>query len=131
MKEGILEPGFLKKSAGPSEKIKGGGFGWNNMSRGVSHPITCEACLKEWPKCEEGKSRTVSIFLGLEIVEECCGALLDKVYFESSSEFTIHKLLEVLDNPKNHPMLMASLRELIPKLRDAITSHTIWARLQK
>ncbi len=121
MKKGILKPGFLTESAGPTKTLK---FGWNNLMRGVSHPVTCQACLKEWPECEQGTSRTVSIFLGLEIVEECCGALLDKIYLESSAEFTIHRLLEVLADPKNHPMVLAALRQLFPKFITLFSSET-------
>ncbi len=131
MKKGILKPGFLKKSVGPSNRIELGSFGWNNLSRATSKAVTCQACLKKWPARGHAAPRTISVFLGLEIVEECCGALLDQVYRESGAVFTIHKLLEVLGDPKNHPMLVASLRELIPKLHDATISHTIWEGLQK
>lgn len=112
---------LLKKPAGPSEiplKVSGHGFGWNNMSSGTDGPITCEACGTKHPERKD-QSYTKCKFLGLIIVEECCGKLLDRVYRESGEEIAEIFLGEFASNPTN-PRFGVFLIELTGAINNAL-----------
>jgi len=83
---------------GPSRLGIAFGTNWNNESWGSDGPILCEVCGKQHPERKD-KSYTVSRFLGRQVVEECCGAILDSVYKESGEEFTIAFLIEFANDP--------------------------------
>ncbi len=114
MKKDILKSGFLKEPAGPSRLGEFQNGSWNNQMRGDVGPIVCEACLKRWPKADGNKAYSISTFMGLQIVEECCGTLFDKVYLESGEVFAIHKLEEVKNNPRKHMVIFRVLDRLFP-----------------
>lgn len=86
-----LKP-LLKKPAGPSKKR------WNNCSWGSDGPILCEVCGTSHPE-DRDQNYIVSKFLGRQLVEDCCGALLDIVYGESGREFAEAFLEEFAENP--------------------------------
>lgn len=86
---------LFNKPVGPSE-IPESCFGWNNICTG-SLDALCEVCGTVW----EGQEPTVSIFLGLQLVEPCCGALLDRVYTESGEEFALQFLHDFAQDPTN------------------------------
>ena len=83
---------------GPSELGKRFGANWNNESWGTDGPITCEICGTNHPERKE-QSYIISTFLGHQVVEECCGAILDAVYCESGHVFIDAFLEEFSENP--------------------------------
>lgn len=83
---------------GPSEKGRGFGTDWNNMSMATDGPATCEICGKKYPVRKE-QSYLISRFLGRSVVEECCGAILDIAYAESKRSFMEALLEEFAENP--------------------------------
>lgn len=82
----------LDQPAGPSE-IPEGTLGWNNMGLGIEHAL-CQIC-GTW----EGETPTVSMVLGLQVVEPCCGALLDALYRDLGKEFAIQYLKDFAKDP--------------------------------
>lgn len=89
---------FVKKPLGPSKLGRGFGTNWNNQRMGCDGPVTCEICGTVHPR-DGDESYVVSIFLGRQVVEDCCGAILDQVYQESGEEFAIAFLKEFSKNP--------------------------------
>lgn len=81
---------FFKKSVGGSERH------WNNMHCGTSGGASCQLCGKEWP---EGEEVLLGRFLGLQIVEECCGKVFDIVYKELGEEIVREYLEDFSKNP--------------------------------
>ena len=100
---------LLKKPAGESRLGKSFGTCWNNMSCGVEGPVECGLCGTIHPNRDQ--SYIISKFMGLEVVEECCGAALDQVYRESGEEFSIALFNEFSENP-THPRFRVFLAEL-------------------
>jgi hypothetical protein len=91
---------LLKKPLGPSKLGRGFGTDWNNRGTGTLAAVVCEICGTEHAELDESEtSRTISNFLGYQIVEECCGAILDAVYRESGEQFAIAFIEEFSDNP--------------------------------
>lgn len=127
-----LKAGFLKESAGQSRLGQFRDRNWNNQGIRSIGPIVCEACLKEWPKVDDDADKwyTICIFLDLQIVEECCGALLDKVYMESGDAFTLCKLEETKIDPSAHLLILRVLNRLFPGFKTLLppkwkTDHRI------
>ncbi|MFH0852194.1 MAG: hypothetical protein V1845_01120 [bacterium] len=83
---------------------------WNNESWGTDGPILCEVCGRTHPRRTD-ETYVVSRFLGRQVVEECCGAVLDRVYQESGEEFATAFIREFADNPTN-PRFYIFLSEL-------------------
>lgn len=88
---------LVKKPVGPSKLGQYGVF-WNNSAWGTDGPITCEICGTTHPGDKE-QSYIMSRFLGRQVVEECCGGILDRVYQESAEVFALKLLSEFADNP--------------------------------
>lgn len=101
---------LLKKPLGPSKLGHGFGTDWNNQSIGTTGAVVCEICGTEHPEIDDSEiSRTISRFLDYQVVEECCGAILDRVYRESGEQFAIAFVEEFADNPadsKYHILLV-------------------------
>lgn len=89
---------MVSKPFGPSKLGKSFGPNWNNLNKGVYGPVICEVCGTEHERTED-ETYTISLFLGRELVEECCGSLIDQVYVESGSNFITAFLGEFVDNP--------------------------------
>jgi hypothetical protein len=88
---------LVDKPVGPS---KGGEGFWNNQRYGTTHAVTCEICGTNYPERDtDDESYTISTFLGMQVVEECCGAIIDRVYQESGEEFAIAFLEEFAKSP--------------------------------
>jgi len=121
---------LLKRSAGETELGRSFGSFWNNQSYGTDGPITCEACGKVHPRRED-ESYTVSVFLDRQIVEECCGAILDKVYEESGETFCLAFLEEFAENPTDprFHMLVDQIGEALKKAKEK--SREIYQRARK
>lgn len=94
-----LNKPILTKPAGESRLGSYGGGYWNNDHHGSDGPETCEICGTEHPEEGDGGAYIVSTFLGLRVVEECCGKVLDVIYSESGEEFCQRYLEEFAANP--------------------------------
>jgi len=91
---------MVKRSLGESELGDYAGKYWNNLCRSTTSAVTCQICGKEYPELPESDDGLmISVFLGREVVEDCCGAILDRVYRESCKEFACRYLQEFADNP--------------------------------
>mgnify|MGYP001607024239 FL=1 len=110
---------LLKKPAGPTK------FDWNLDHFGTSGPITCEACGTNHPENQDG-SYIISTFLGLQIVEQCCGAIIDKSYQSADEVFATRFLKEFAENPGDPRFKMfssaleSSLSEAEKRLNDKL-----------
>jgi hypothetical protein len=114
---------LLSKSVGET-KIGQEGFGrthWNNAHSGTDGPILCEICGTEHPERQD-EGYVWSYFLGFQVVEECCGAILDRVFKESGEEFAIAFLHQFAADPTNSrfwvfaQVLKRTLAEALKKL---------------
>ena len=112
------KPQFTLKADKPlGESLMGKGFGdcdWNNQSLGTDGPVTCEICGTDFPERLD-QSYTISRFLGKQVIEECCGVVLDQVYHESGEQFTVAFLKEFAQDPTNPRFHM-----MIVYLKDAL-----------
>ena len=101
------------KPLGPSKLGNGFGTNWNNSSWGTDGPILCEICGTNHPK-RTNETYIISKFLGYQVVEECCGAIIDRVYEESGEEFAIKFLEEFGENPTSprFHILLATLNKV-------------------
>ncbi len=86
------------------------GTQWNNESWGTDGPILCEICGRTHPR-RTNETYIVSRFLGKQVVEECCGAILDRVYQESGEEYATAFIREFANDPAN-PRFYIFLSEL-------------------
>jgi hypothetical protein len=111
---------FVKKPMGPSKFGSGFGPYWNNWDLKTDGPVTCEICGTEHP-IQPGNGYMVSKFLGYDVVEECCGEIIDKVYKESGEQFAIAFLEEFAKNPTSprFSILLMTLNEVSIKAREA------------
>ena len=100
---------LLKKPAGESRLGRSFGTCWSNISCGTEGPVECGLCGTI--HSERNQTYTISKFMGLEVVEGCCGAVLDQVYRESGEEFAIAFLKEFSENP-THPHFCVFIAEL-------------------
>lgn len=89
---------LLEKPIGPSKLGNGSGTNWNNWYFNTDGPALCEICGTMHPKRNDGPY-IISKFLGMQVVEECCGEILDRVYRESGEQFAIAFLKEFAKNP--------------------------------
>ena|GEM_PF-2483440 len=94
-----LKPLF-KKPYGGSEYL------YNNRHMGTSSAL-CEVCGTQHDVGEESlESLTIDRFLGRQMVEQCCGGVLDLLYDESGEEFAIRFLKEFGQDPLDPRFLM-------------------------
>jgi len=87
----------MKKKLLFSEPVGPSAHEWSNQGLAVYESgATCGLCGTEYPGVdfESGNSSiTISCFLGRQVVEDCCGRVLDLVYKESG-EVMARKFLE-------------------------------------
>lgn len=95
-----LKP-IVKKPLGGSRLGRGFGGNWDNLHQGDDGPVVCGICGTEHPK-DNDETHIISRFLGREVVECCCGAIIDAVYKESGEEFALVFLEEFAENPTDH-----------------------------
>ena len=117
---------LMKKPVGPSELGHGFGTDWNNQGIGSLRAVTCEICGTEHPEIEESEtSRTISRFLGYQVVEECCGAIIDYVYRELGEVFAIAIIEEFANDPSASKFyilletIKGAMKEAAKKLAEA------------
>lgn len=94
---------ILKKPAGPSELDRGYGIEWDRLRIGTLRAVLCEICGKKHPKLDEKgeKHYTFDLFLGRQVIEECCGAIIDQAYRELGEVFVLAFLAEFAENPSD------------------------------
>ncbi|MFA5432507.1 MAG: hypothetical protein WC319_06495 [Candidatus Paceibacterota bacterium] len=85
---------LLKEPFGASK------YPWNNLHMGTCI-VYCEVCGTLCKTDSDAESLTVDQFLGRQIVEECCGGLLDLLFEESGEEFAIRFFKEFSKDPLN------------------------------
>lgn len=110
----------FKKSMGPSKHP------WNNFGIGTLRPVQCGLCGTVLPELgPDDSSYTIGIFLGVQFIEECCGAVVDRLYTEFGGEFTMAFLKEFAENPTDlrFGLLLIVLEEALAKAL-AITNET-------
>lgn len=112
----------------PLGESKLGGYGegyWNNCRRGTDGPVVCDICGIEHPE-DRDISYIVSRFLGREVVEDCCGRILDVVYEESGQEFAEKYLREFAENPTDSRFytLLCTLKRILPKALEKLDEVT-------
>lgn len=101
---------IIQKPAGPSERK------WNNESRSSDRDVLCEVCGTNAP---ENESSIVDRFLGLQLVEKCCGKLIDRLFEEFGKEFCLAFLEDFCENPTDprFAILKMILKEMPEKLK--------------
>ena len=91
---------LLKKPLGSSKLGHGFGTDWNNQSRGTTGAVICEICGTRHSEINDSEpTRTISRFLDYQVVEECCGAIIDHAYRELGKQFAIAFVEELAENP--------------------------------
>jgi len=85
---------LFKQPAGASSRHLG-------VETWTSRAVLCELCGKEWPKKSgrSDESYRLGYFLGLQFVDECCGAVLDILYEEFAETFIETFLKDFSENP--------------------------------
>ena len=83
---------LLKKPFGGSK------YHWNNLHIGICSAY-CGVCGKTTTVDSESASLTIDNFLGYQMVEGCCGGLLDLLYEESGEEFATRFFKEFSKDP--------------------------------
>lgn len=108
---------LVDKPLGPSRLRMGRSWNsWNNLGSGTTRALTCEICGTEHAELPENhEDRIYSRFLGLQVVEECCGRIFDLVYHESAEEFVHHFLEEFADDPTN-PQFSMIMEHILPDI---------------
>jgi hypothetical protein len=109
---------LMKKPVGPSKLGHGFGTDWNNQSRGTTGAVVCEICGTKHPEIDDSEpTRTISRFMGYQVVEECCGAVIDHVYRELGEEFAIAFIEEFANNPADfkYHILLVTIKEAMKK----------------
>lgn len=115
---------LLDESAGPSI------YPWkHDFINGVE--LTCHLCgdvVKAKSVGLHGNYRHVSYlpFLGLNIVKECCGKVLDVVYAESGEAMTLRFLGDFADNPtdEKYSTLIEALQYCLRRTKKKLQTIT-------
>jgi|GEM_PF-2488146 len=99
-KDAGLKKPLMREPVGPSKLGHGFGTYWNNQGGGTTRAVVCEICGTLHPGLHENEiSRTISNFLDYQVVEECCGAIIDFVYEELGENFAIAFVEDLAKNP--------------------------------
>lgn len=103
---------IFPRPAGGSERR------WCNMDCSTNGGASCEACGTEWSGSED-ESIIIDRFLGLQLVEECCGKAIDVLYGEFGERFCLALLEDFANDPTNSRfyILKMVLKDLPKKLQ--------------
>ena len=82
---------LLQKPAGASDRRWG--------TSGTESAVSCEVCGTDWPETADGEGYTLSHLFGLQLVEECCGKLLDNLYEGFGEPFSMAFLERFAEDP--------------------------------
>ncbi len=110
----------VKKPVGPSERH------WNNTHTGTSEAI-CEWCGTSHPESDRGY--TLLDVLDRQVVLECCGAVVDKLYDEWGPEFTRQSLEDFGDGISEDPLLLTYIINAFKKAKD--TARKLQENIEK
>lgn len=83
---------LVKKPMGASK------HGWNSLQIGTDGPVRCEICGTDHPENRD-QSYHLSELLGFQVVDQCCGSIIDRAYLELRKVFTLAFLEEFAENP--------------------------------
>ena len=92
MKKAEEKKPMSKKPMGASQR------GWNTEQIGTDGPVLCEICGTVHPENRE-QSYYLSEFLGYQVVDDCCGIIIDRAYQGLGKDFAIALIEEFVDNP--------------------------------
>jgi hypothetical protein len=128
----VTDPGdILTRSSKP---VGPGARHWCIDHCGTSGPVTCEWCGTTWnddPEYEEnggGEDVSLSSFGGFTIVDECCGAVLDRLFLRLGEPFFEAHLRVFCEDPlseENHftrKRIIQAVKDMRERL-DSITEY--------
>lgn len=113
MPKPILTPPIFRKPIGPSK------HSWNNTSTGTSRKVICELCGTVH-KADGESTLILDRFLGIRVVEECCGRIFDIVYAELGEEIVLNFFEDFAEDPTNirFHLILDELPEIMEKARE-------------
>ena len=95
--ENVFRGPLVKKPLGPGRKgLFMSGF-WCIARNAADGPILCEICGTVHQKREKGYD--MSSLLGLQVVDECCGVLIDRLFAKMGEDFAIAFLRDFAKDP--------------------------------
>lgn len=111
-------PGTKRNSKKPlfKKSVGGSDYHWNNNHHGTSRTVTCELCGTKHKKLDFDTTRTLDIFLGQQLVEDCCGKLIDILYEEYKRVFFDRFIKEFELNPLAYPFLVAKINAAVKEV---------------
>lgn len=115
---------LFSKPLGPSELSGKLEKYWNPFVRiGTERSVICEICGTTHPK---GSVYTLRSFLGLQVIEQCCGAIFDRVYNELGEEFALVFLADLSENPtsKKSKTFLRVLKKALPDAERVLAKTT-------
>lgn len=98
--------------------VGGSDHHWNNDHSGTSRAVTCEICGTNHKELDFNTTRTLDVFLGRQLVEDCCGKLIDVIYEEYKSVFFDRFLKEFIQNPLDNPFLAKTINAAVKKVNE-------------
>ncbi len=108
-----------RKMSPISEKPVGASdYLWNNMNTGTLGPTICEWCGTGLP-ARDGDYTTIEV-LGLQVVLECCGDVVDTLYEEWGESFTTQLLKDFAKNALDprFNLLLSSIRDALQVVKE-------------
>ena len=85
---------IFKKPFGGSDAL------WHNQNMGTTRSVLCEICGTSHPELPDGAdSYYLSQFLGRQMIDECCGGVLDVIFEESGRTFALAYIKQCAEDP--------------------------------
>ena len=103
---------MFRKPVGGSDRT------WNNQCFGTNRAVMCDACGTNHKElAQDEAARILDKFLGLQLVEDCCGKAIDVLFREFGEEFCLAFLKDFGEDPTNlrFGVLRSTLVELASK----------------
>ncbi len=116
MKEELEFPIF-NAPVGPAKQY------WCNERLGTTGEVTCEACGTNYPEEPLGSDgHSLNQVLGLQVLSDCCGGMIDKLYGEWGEDFAIKFAQEFADNPLDpkFTIFRMTLEDVLNKARQTV-----------
>jgi len=109
---------LFSKPFGPTERD------WGEIRHGTDE-ATCELCGKHWSAEEVGYTIIVSRFLGRQVVEACCGRVLDVVFMERGYDITLEFIKNYAENPSHggYAMFVDVLSDCLKKAKNNLQEN--------
>lgn len=98
--------------------VGGSDHHWSNDHCATSRAVTCEICGTEHDELDFNTTRTLDIFLGQQLVEDCCGKIIDIIYKEYKRVFFARFLEEFKLNPLAYPFLAATINAAVKEVNE-------------